>query len=143
VTRPGHKTIYALSALVAVLLVSAAALAASGIDIGRPQATDLPLLVARSESVPASMPLAPIAVTPPAAPAAPAASPAQAPAVSDEGGSSSAGKNHTSVAAAAPAVVAPPAPAPSHDHEVVTPPVRENDEHRTTTQNVTTPKSHD
>lgn len=139
--RPGPKTIYALSAVAAVLLVSAAALAASGIDIGRPKTTDLPVLVARSEPSTASVPVAPITVTPP--PAAPAAPVGQTPAVSDEGGSSLGSSKHAPVSAAAPAAATPAPPATGHDHEVVTPPVRENDEHRTTPQSVSPPAQHD
>jgi hypothetical protein len=132
VKHPGPKTIYALSALATVLLVVAAGLAASGIDIGRPEATDLPLVIARSALRPAVSTI----------PTAPATAPVTAPQPAAGGESASGGSTHPSATAAKPAAVTPPADTTHHDHEVVTPPVRESDEHKTS-NGVTTPKTHD
>lgn len=121
---PGPKTLYAAAASAVVLLLVAAALVASGIDTGRPKATDLPLLVARSTQ----RPVAPSAVAVPVAP--PATAPAPAPQQSVSSGGSNAHSPAVSFAKPA-AAAAPVAPASPPDHEVVVPPVRENDEHRT------------
>jgi hypothetical protein len=140
----GPRTIYLLSAFATVVLVAAAGLAASGIDIGRPRSSDLPLLVARSASRPLGVGASTVpTITTPAPAPAPAAAPAPAssPQGSGEGdpgsgGSVSTGSRRAPTTDAHPAAVAPPPPVvippppPPHDHEVVTPPVRESDEHR-------------
>jgi hypothetical protein len=125
-----------LSALATVLLVAAAGLAASGIDIGRPSSADLPLLVARSAPRPAESLASTIpTVAAPAPLPTPAPAPALAPASegdSGSGGAASSGSRRSAATAAHPAAIAPPpvVVTPPHDHEVVTPPVRESDEHR-------------
>ena len=123
--RLGPKTIYALSALATIVLVAAAGLAASGIDIGRPKATDLPLVIARSASRLAATPASTIATAPVPAPA-----PAPAPQPTTEGRSASGGSAHSSAPTEKPVVVTRPADATLPDHEVVTPSVRESDQHR-------------
>lgn len=137
--RPGPKTVYALSALATVLLVAAAAFAASGIDIGRPRATDLPVVVARSTPAPTAS----ASVVPTVAAPAPAETQALAPAQAVESGPTPRRSARSSATDAKPAVVTPPAPAdaPHHGHEVVTPPVREGG--HASTKKVTTPKAHD
>jgi hypothetical protein len=131
----GPRTIYLLSALATVVLVAAAALAASGIDIGRPNSADLPLLVARSASRPAeslASTVPTVAAPAPLPPPAPGPSPAPAgEGDSRSGGAASSGSRRSSTTAAHSVTIAPPpvVVTPPHGHEIVTPPVRESNGH--------------
>lgn len=128
---------YVAAAGATALLLVAAALTASGIDTPRPRATDLPVLIARSDPKPATSSVAgAIAGVPSGAvTAAPASAAAPAPAAGGTASKSSKGSSVRPPAAQAPAAqppaVAPPAPSRDHDHEVVVPPVREDNEHKT------------
>lgn len=128
---------YVAAAGVTALLVVAAALTASGIDTPRPRATDLPVLIARSDPKPATSSAAGAVPGIPSGAATAAPTSAAAPAPAADGTTSPSSKDSSvrpraaQAPAAQPPAVAPPAPSSDPDHEVVVPPVREDSEHRT------------